>query len=63
MDVHVLKKLLLSFPDSDDVVSQPLDAWRNRNAKDLSGSKLLVILWISMNLNDFPAPISFQNFI
>ena len=27
------KKLFLSFPDSDDVVSQPLKAWKNRSVK------------------------------
>ena len=43
MDVHVSKKLFLSFPDSDDVVSQPLNAWKNRNSKDLSGQKVLAI--------------------
>ena len=35
------KKLFFSFPDSNDVLSLPLNAWKNRNAKDLSGSKPL----------------------
>ena len=43
MDAHVSKKLFLSFPDSADVVKQPLSAWINRNAKDLPGLKLLAI--------------------
>ena len=43
MDAHMSKKLFLSFPDSDDVMSPPLNALKNRNAKDLSGPKLLAI--------------------
>ena len=43
MDVHVSKELFLSFPDSDDVVSQLLNTWKNRNAKDLSDPKVLAI--------------------
>ena len=34
MNVHVSKKLFLPFPDSNDVVSQPLNTWKNRNTKD-----------------------------
>ena len=43
MYVHVSKKLFFPFPDSDDVVSQPLSAWKNRNAEDLFASKLQAI--------------------
>ena len=35
------KKLFFFYPDYDDVVSQPLNSWKNRNAKDSSGPKLL----------------------
>ena len=31
--LRVKKKLFLPFPDSDDFVSQPLNAWKNRNEK------------------------------
>ena len=62
MDVHVLKKkLFLSFPNSYDVVSQPLNAWKNRNAKYLSAPKFLAIWGIGMNLSYFPAPNSIQS--
>ena len=37
------KELFLSFPDSDDFVSQLLNTWKNRNAKDLSDPKVLAI--------------------
>ena len=43
MYVHVSKKLFFPFPDSDDVLSQPLSAWKNRNAEDLFASKLQTI--------------------
>ena len=61
MYVHVSKKLFFPFPDSDDVLSQPLSAWKNRNAEDLFASKLQAIWWIGMNLNNFPAPNSIQS--
>ena len=50
------KKLFLPFLDSDDVVLQPINEWKNKNFKDLSVPKLLAIWWIGMNFNDFPAP-------
>ena len=31
MEVHVSKKLFLSFPDIDHIMLQPLNAWKNRN--------------------------------
>ena len=40
---------------------QPLIAWKNWNAKDLFGPKLLAIWWVGMNLNDFLAPNSFKS--
>ena len=61
MDVHVSNKTFLAFPDSDDVVSQPLNAWKNWNTEDWSGPKLLAIWWIGMNLNDLPAPSSIKS--
>ena len=61
MEVHVLKKLFLSFPDIDHIMLQPLNAWKNRNTtKDWSGPKLLAIWWIGMHLNNFAAPNSTQ---
>ena len=43
------KKLFLSFPDSDDVVPQPLNAWQNKSAYDLPDPKPPAIWWIGMN--------------
>ena len=39
MDVTCQKNFF--FPNYDDVVSQPLNSWKNRNAKDSSGPKVL----------------------
>ena len=61
MHVHMSKKTFLAFPDSDDIMPQPLIAWKNWNAKDLFGPKLLAIWWVGMNLNDFLAPNSFKS--
>ena len=51
IDVPESKKIFLPFPDSDNVVSQPLNAWKNRNAQDLSDPNLSTIwsigIWIS----------------
>ena len=44
MDITVSKKLFFPFPDSNDVVSQTLNSWENRNAKDLPGPKLVANL-------------------
>ena len=60
MAAYVSKKLILLFPACDEVVSHPLNAWKNSSAKDLSNLRLLAIWWIGMNLNDFPAPYSIQ---
>ena len=43
VDIYVSKKLFLPFLDNDDVVLQPLNAWKNRNAKDLSDPNHLAI--------------------
>ena len=49
IDVNLSKKLFLFIPDSDDLVTQPLNAWKNRRARDLSDTKLPAILLIVMN--------------
>ena len=55
------KKFFLPFPDSDNVVSQSLNTWKNRNAKGSSGPKLLPLCWIGMNLDYYVAPNRIQS--
>ena len=57
------EKPLLAFPDSDDVVAQPLNAWKNLNSKDWSGPKLLAIWWKGINLSDFATPNSIKIYL
>ena len=37
------KKLILLFPACDEVVSHPLNAWKNGSGKDLSNLRLRAI--------------------
>ena len=57
------RNFFLAFPDSDDVVAQPLNAWKNLNSKDWSGPKLLAIWWKGINLSDFATPNSIKIYL
>lgn len=48
---HVSKKAFFPFPDIEDVVSQPLNAWKNGRAYALSGPRLRATSCIGMNLS------------